>query len=534
LLSDIKIKWKSSAKFWLGFATFFSILVLLPLLTIFISISQPVASGWEELFDNLISLYATNTAILAFGVSAFCLLFAVLPAWFIANYQFPFSKSLKWMMVLPLSIPTYIIAFLYGDIFSYGGEFYSIVYALFGVGIRDVYFDIFKIYYLIPILSSVLYPYIYLSALDSFENNNKTFIESAQLLGKSKPFIFRKIAIPLSRPAIASGLFLVNMELLNDYGAMDYFGVQTFTTGIFRTWFGMNDLGSSLRLALILFSITFLFIYAEKFFRRQAKFFEEGNHAPLSKAKLGTLGNILAISICALPLLLGFFVPIAKLVHNAISTYHIINPDEYLSAIGNTILLSLLSAVIITTVAIFMIYGERTAKFRSINKLISISTVGYAIPGAIIAVSMLFFLANIKDIFGIFLFGSFVILIYSYNIRFLATAYTPIKSATDKLGLNPYESSRLMGYGTIKSFFKADLPILRPAILTALLLTVVEILKELPLTLILRPFNFSTVSTLAYRYAKNEMVKDASIYSLSIIAISVLPIILFVKLKKQK
>lgn len=531
--SNIKIKWKSSSKFWLSSSFIFSLIILIPLAGIFVSIFKPVGEGWNEIFGKILWGYTFNTIILALGVSFFSFIFAVLPAWFVANYRFPFSNSFKWLLILPLSIPTYIIAFLYGDIFSFGGEFYSIAYALFGIELKSIYFDILKIYYLIPILASVLYPYVYLTCLDSFENSNRSFIESAQMMGKSKMYIFRKVALPLSRPAIVSGLFLVNMELLNDYGAMNYFGIQTFTTGIFRTWFGMSDLGTALRLALILFGITFLFIYTERIFRRKAKFYEDGNHTPLIKTKLSSGKGLLAIVICLMPLTIGFIVPVAKLVYNTITTYRIINFNQYFEAITNTTLLALISSVLIVIVAISLIFGERTNRFKSINHFISLATVGYAIPGAIIAVSMLFFLSNIKMHFGIFAFGTIFVLIYAYNIRFMATAYTPIKSATEKLGMSSFESSRLLGYGNIKSFLKIEYPILQPAILTALLLSVVEILKELPLTLVLRPFNFETVSSIAYHYAINEMVKEASIYSLSIVVISLLPIIVFVKSKKS-
>jgi iron(III) transport system permease protein len=532
--NNFQIKLKSSSKLWLTLSIVFSIVLLIPLGSIFLSLFETVGDGWNELFNGLIQTYLLNTLILAVGVSFFTLLFAVLPAWLIANYRFPFSKSLKWMMVLPLSIPTYIIAFIYGDIFSFGGEFYLLADYLFGFGIKEIYFDIFKVYYLIPILSSVLYPYIYLTCLDSFENNNRAFIESAELLGKSRSSIFRKIALPLSRPAIVSGLFLVNMELLNDYGAMDFFGIQTFTTGIFRTWFGMNDLGTALRLALILFTISFLFIYAERLFRRQAKYYEEGNHTNLTKKKKGSIGSLVAMIICFIPVILGFVIPIAKLIYNAFTTYHSVDFFAYTVAMMNTTFLAFAAASVIVIISLALIYGERTGKFGLVNKLISLSTVGYAIPGAIIAVSMLFFLSGLKSTFGVFGFGTLIVLIYAYNIRFMATAYTPIKSATDKLGMNSYDTSRLLGFGNLRTFWKVELPIIQPAILTAMLVAVVEILKELPLTLILRPFNYETLSTIAYQYAKNEMVKDASIYSLSIVAISILPIIFFVKSKKEQ
>lgn len=532
MANSFNIKWKSSSKFWLILAFVFSIVLLIPLASIFFSFFETAGTGWSEVFGGPILTYLLNTSVLAFGVSFFALLFAVLPAWFVANYKFPFSGSIKWLLVLPLSIPTYIIAFLYGDIFSFGGEFYLIAKSLFGLNIKVIYFDIFKIYYLIPILASVLYPYVYLTCLDSFQNSNRNHIESAEIMGKSRTSIFRKIALPLSRPAIVSGLFLVNMELLNDYGAMDFFGVQTFTTGIFRTWFGMNDLGTALRLALILFTISFLFIYIERTFRRQAKYYEEGNHIPINKRKMPFGTGIFATLFCLVPISIGFLIPIGKLMYNAITTYHTVDVIQYFEAMINSGLLAFISAFVIVIVAIALIFAERTGKFNSINKLISLSTVGYAIPGAIIAVSMLFFLSGLKSTFGIFGFGSIIILIYAYNIRFMATSYSPIKSATDKLGMSSYESSRLLGYGSLKSFWKVELPVLQPAILTALLVGVVEILKELPLTLILRPFNYETLSTIAYQYAKNEMVKDASIYSLSIVAISILPIIFFVKSKK--
>lgn len=506
---------------------------MLPLSSIFFSFADAPGGGWDYIFESLIYDYSFNTLVLALGVSLCSLLFSVLPAWFIANYKFPLSGMLRWAMVLPLSIPTYIIAFIYGDIFSFGGEFYSIFFSLFGLEISTIYFDIFKIYYLIPILSSVLYPYVYLTALDSFENSNRNFIESAKVLGKGNLTIFSKVALPLSRPAIASGLFLVNMELLNDYGAMDYFGVQTFTTGVFRTWFGMNDLPTALRLAFILFAIAFIFIYIEKLFRRRAKYYEEGNNTVNPKLKVSGGKNWLMLVVCLLPVIIGFVVPILKLVYNTIDNIAKVNIANYIAAVGNTAMLSIMTAITVVVISISIVYSERTNRFKSVQKLLSLSTVGYAIPGAIIAVSMLYFLSGINDSMGLFVFGSVFVLVYAYNIRFMATGYAPIKSISDKNGTNSYESAKLMGYSDFKTFTKVEWSSIQPALLTGLLVTFVEVLKELPLTLILRPFDYDTVATIAYQYAKNEMVKEASLYSLTIVLISMLPIFLLVKSKKK-
>ncbi len=511
----------------------FAIAILLPLSSIFFSFADEPGSGWNYIFDSLIYDYSFNTIVLAIGVSVCALLFSVLPAWFVANYKFPLSGVFRWALVLPLSIPTYIIAFIYGDVFSFGGEFYSIFYSIFGLEISTIYFDIFKIYYLIPILASVLYPYVYLTALDSFENGNRNFIESAKVLGKSNVTIFKKVALPLSRPAIASGLFLVNMELLNDYGAMDYFGVQTFTTGVFRTWFGMNDLPTALRLALILFTIAFVFIYIEKLFRKRAKYYEEGNNAATPKVKIYSAKKWLMLTVCLVPVLIGFVIPIMKLVYNAIDNISKIDIANYLSAVGNTATLSIMTALTVVVVSISIVYSERTNKFPFVQKLLSLATVGYAIPGAIIAVSMLYFLSGINNSFGLFAFGSVFVLVYAYNIRFMATGYSPIKSISDKNGTNSYESAKLMGYSDFKTFTKVEWNAIKPAMLTGLLVTFVEVLKELPLTLILRPFDYDTVATIAYQYAKNEMVKEASIYSLTIVIISMLPIFLLVKSKNK-
>lgn len=505
----------------------------MPLSSIFLSLTDEPGSGWDYIFDGPIWQYSYNTAVLAVGVSLFTFIFSVIPAWFIANYKFPMSRLLRWAMVLPLSIPTYIIAFIYGDIFSFGGEYYSVMYGLFGLEISSVYFDIFKIYYLIPILSSVLYPYVYLTALDSFENSNRNFIESAQLLGKNKMSVFTKVALPISRPAIASGLFLVNMELLNDYGAMDYFGVQTFTTGVFRTWFGMSDLPTALRLALLLFAIAFVFIYIEKLFRRRAKYYEEGNTPPSDLHHVSGWKKWGVILSCAVPVIIGFIIPIIKLIYNAVDNISKIDIPNYLLAVSNTAILSVITALTVVVISIAITYSERTNRFSFVKKLLSLATVGYAIPGAIIAVSMLYFLAGVNDATGLFAFGSVFVLVYAYNIRFMATGYSPIKSLSDKNGTNSYESAKLMGYSDFATFKKIEWHTIQPAILTGLLVTFVEVLKELPLTLILRPFDYDTIATIAYQYAKNEMVKEASLYSLTIVIISMIPIFLLVKSKKK-
>lgn len=516
-------------KRWIIGSLLIAFLLLLPIAILFIKLFSEPGKNFSYLWDTVLIDYTFNTFYLIFITSFFTLLFGLFPAWIISNYRFIGRNFYDLVLFLPLAIPSYIMGFTYIDILSFTGPVQSFLRNTFPVFASYFNIDYLQIETLGILLGLALYPYVYTAARVAFSLLGSNYIDLSKSLGLSTIKSFYKIILPLSRPAIFSGLFLVFMEVLNEYGAVKYFGINTYTTGIFKAWFSLGDIGTAIQLACLLLLVVFFFFVLEKISSSKTKFFYETN-SPVQRLLYVNKDKLLFFHlVCSIPFILGFFIPFVFIVNNVFQTYSSIDFVRLFTLSFNTIFVSSLSSFIIIIVALFFLFVEKISKTK-INTIIShLISLGYAIPGAVIGLGLIMLFSNIMDsFFSVSLIGSFYVLIYAYVIRFLAVGKSPIKSSLEKHPESYDDTGKNLGLGPFKLLQKIHLPINKFALISAFILTFIDIMKELPITLILRPFNFDTLATQTYEFAIEEMLPLSSSYSLSIIVIGSM-LLLFLK-----
>ncbi|MCH8812468.1 MAG: iron ABC transporter permease [Gemmatimonadetes bacterium] len=499
---------------------------------------------WGHLVDTVLLVYVGNSLILMLGVGALALVIGLAPAWLVSAYDFPGRRTFEWALVLPLAIPTYIIAYTYAGVFEYDSLLPSALSALWpGMEVWRIRVAVMSREGAMVMMALVLYPYVYVIARASFLRQSRTVLEMARTLGRGPWDSFFRVALPMARPAVAGGLTLVLMEVLNDYGAVKYFGIPTFTTGIFRAWFPLNDPIAAMRLAGILLLFVFTLIIFERMQRGRARF-DDGarGYRPAVRQKLGGRGRWLAASVCLLPLLFGFLVPVAQLVtwvgHAGAGALD----ARFVRLILNSFSLALTAALLAVMGALLIGYAARLSPTPLLRLATKVSVLGYSIPGAVVAVGVFtafvgmdrrlngFMTAAFDTPTGLLLSGGLAALIFAYVVRFLAVALNPIESGFKRLCGNLDETSRSLGVSPLKTLWKVDLPLLRGTLISAGLLVFVDVLKELPLTLILRPFNFNTLATRAFQLATDEQLARSAVPALLIIAVGLVPVIVLNKL----
>ncbi len=516
-------------KRWIIGSLLIAFLLLLPIAILFIKLFSEPGKNFSYLWDTVLIDYTFNTFYLIFITSFFTLLFGLFPAWIISNYRFIGRNFYDLVLFLPLAIPSYIMGFTYIDILSFTGPVQSFLRNTFPMLASYFNIDYLQIETLGILLGLALYPYVYTAARVAFSLLGSNYIDLSKSLGLSTIKSFYKIILPLSRPAIFSGLFLVFMEVLNEYGAVKYFGINTYTTGIFKAWFSLGDIGTAIQLACLLLLVVFFFFVLEKISSSKTKFFYETN-SPVQRLLYVNKDKLLFFHlVCSIPFILGFFIPFVFIVNNVFQTYSSIDFVRLFTLSFNTIFVSSLSSFIIIIVALFFLFVEKISKTK-INTIIShLISLGYAIPGAVIGLGLIMLFSNIMDsFFSVSLIGSFYVLIYAYVIRFLAVGKSPIKSSLEKHPESYDDTGKNLGLGPFKLLQKIHLPINKFALISAFILTFIDIMKELPITLILRPFNFDTLATQTYEFAIEEMLPLSSSYSLSIILIGSM-LLLFLK-----
>lgn len=503
--------------------------VSIPVLSIVISAFDGPGESWNHILTTVLPTYLENSFWLVVGTSILTLLFGISSAWIVSRYTIPFKKQLEWLLILPLAIPSYITAYSYAGFFDYGGFFLEI---------STLKVDIMNIYGLVFVLSVSLYPYIYVASRAFFVNQSNNIIEASKLLGASEGKTFFKLILPLARPAFVGGLILVLMEVLNDYGAAKYFGINTFTTGIFRAWFSLEEPETAIYLSVILLVCILFFILIEKRQRKNIGYSNSvKNHREVYKIITSKKQQYFLFLIAVLPFFLGFIIPVAQLFCWAFLTYKdVFNASFFLIAF-QSLGISLLSAILTVFCALLFIFASKWNRLSFLKSVEKIGVLGYAIPGAIIAIGILIpslafdkglivFFRNFFDIkIGFVLNGTIIILIYAFVIRYLAVAYSPIEASSLKQGSSLVEASKLLGKGNVFTFFKVELATIKPAILSGCILVFVDVMKELPLTLILKPYNINTLAVKAFEYASDELIAEAAIPSLCIIFTGILPII---------
>lgn len=526
---------KSKFNIWTILSTIFVSLILLPNLNIFINIFNKPNKNWYHIKEYLLKDYITNSFHLVFFTGLFTILMGISLSWLISVYEFPFRNFFSWGLVLPLAIPTYIAAYTYNGLLTYTGIIQSTLRNHFNIKVDQKYFNIMSMEGAIFIFTLFLYPYVYIITKSFLEKQSSSLIENARVLGKNSFEIFLKVIIPISRSSIIGGVSLVILEVLNDYGVVKYFGITTFSTAIFKTWFGMGDVDSSIKLSAILMVFIFVLLVLEKVLRGRRKYsYTNSRVRPITRIKLKGIKASFAFLYCASIFALGFLIPTTQLVYWVSLTYKKILNIKFLKMTMNSLLVALITSLIIIIMAIVI------ANYCRINdgimaKIFSkITIVGYSVPGAVIAIGVIVLFIKLDNrLYGLYkmfdpnagklvLTTSIVMLMFAYVIRFLAIGYNSVEAGFEKIGKKFFEASRTLGMSITKTFFKVDLKMIKPAIVSALVLVYVDVLKELPLTLILRPFNFNTLATKTFEYANDEMIHEASISSIIIIAISVI------------
>jgi iron(III) transport system permease protein len=530
---------------WLIASLLGAAIILLPILTIFISVFQPPNENWMQIKQYLLQDYVLQSVWLLFFTGFFTLLIGVALAWLVAAYEFPLKAFFRWALMLPLAIPPYIAAYTYGSMLSYTGFVQKSLRDI-GVILSPKVFDIMSIRGAVFIFTMFLFPYVYVITRSYLERQSGSYIENAMLLGRRPLSIFISVVLPLSRPAIVGGIILVAFEVLSDYGVSSYFGIQTFTTAIFKTWFGMYDIESATRLAAWLMVGTVGIIMMERLLRGNRKFSATTSRSnPLKVKRLQGISAWGAALFCVIIFAFSFLIPVIQLGVWAKWTYSTVLTADFWQLTSNTIVVALAATALITIFAVIVAITCRIQSHTFSFVLSKLVTSGYSIPGAIIAIGVLAlfiwldkFLAPFYGWIGkgespLVLSLSIVMLIVAYVVRFTATGYNAVEAGCDKVGLKYMEASRMLGMGITKTFFKVDLPLIKGAIISGVILTFVEIVKELPLALLLRPFNFETLATKTYQYANDEKIFQAAIPSLMIIGVSMISVLIFHQLTKK-
>ena len=511
---------KIENKRWILISFFLALFLLLPILIIFLKIFVDKGDSFKYLLDNFLVEYSINTLYLVLLTSFFSLIIGILPAWIVSLYKFPGRTFYDIVLFLPLAIPSYIMAFTYSDILSYTGPLQSFFRKYFNELYPFFNRDYLQIEILGLILAFALSPYIYSVSRVSFSMIGSTYINISKNLGLSSFKIFYKIIIPLSTPAIFSGLFLVIMEVLNEYGAVKYFGVNTYTTGIFRSWFSMGDIDSAIQLASVLLILVFALFFIDKIFNLRSKFNYKSNTDTNHLELLHKNKIIFAHIICFTPFLFGFFFPFVFILNNSFKSLKSTDFNHLFDLTLNTLLICLSASIVIIFLATFFQYSEKLTKNKLSNLINKLISLGYAIPGAVVALGLIIVFTTFNNYFNsVYLIGSFFLLLYALVIRFLAVGKSPIKSSLERHPQSFDETAVNLGLGPLKLFQKIHFPINRTALGIAFILTFIDLMKELPITLILRPFNFDTLATQTYEFAVEEMLTQSSIYSLIIILI---------------
>ena len=518
--------------FWYISSLFISIFVIIPILTVFLSFFESTSNYYEILKDTFLFEYISNSIILLISVLLLTFLIGTGTAYLVSFYEFPLSNFFKWSLILSFAVPPYIYAYSLTAFFENYGTAYSILKNLFGDKNYNLYIPKFDgMIGVILSLSFSLFAYVYILARASFLYQSQNFIDLGKNLGFTNFKTLYSIILPAARPAIVAGLSLVAMETLAEFGAVDFFSINTLTTGIYNSWITFDDLAFANQLSFFLLLFIFALFILENLSRNKAKYHFNAKGGFKQKQKLQIKGtkSIAAFLFCFLVFFLSFLFPLSQMLYWTIKFPENLFDLQIINLLSNTLYLVILSSFVLIMFSLISNYGNRVTKNKTLNILSTLSISGYAIPGVILAVAFITFIAwfdesvvknlglfSIKKIF----IGSILGLVLVYFVRFYSLAFNGIKSGYEKINISVDESSYLLGYSKRKTFMNIHIPFLRNSLLFVCILISLEIIRELPITLILRPFNFETFATTAYISASEDLLEAAAVPSLFLILIA--------------
>ncbi|WP_422040051.1 ABC transporter permease [Roseibium sp.] len=528
-------------RFWQIAAIAITGLVLLPIAAIVWIALSPTGDLWGQLLRTVLPGSLQTTLLLMAGVGVITAAVGVGTAWIVTMCAFPGRKILDWALLVPLAVPTYIVAFAYIEILDYTGPVQSLIRSLFGFKTsREYWFpEIRSLGGAVFVMSAVLYPYVYLTARASFLIQSASMLDVSRTLGASPYGLFFRIALPLARPAIAIGVSLALMECLNDIGAVTFFGVRTLTFSVYDVWLNRSSLSGAAQLALAMLVMVLLLIWLERLGRSRQRFDAGGSSKQRAPTRFTLTGFRagLVFAVCFLPILFGFVIPGLLLADRASRRLDTLLTPGFLETVWNSFSLAAIAALITVVISVALAYALRINNKGPLKAAVRLASVGYAIPGTVLAIGILIPLATfdnaldawMRDTFGIktglLLLGSGTGLVYAYVVRFLAVSYGQVEGGFGRITPHLDMAARTLGRNSGQTLTQVHIPLLKPILLSAALLSFVDCMKELPATILLRPFNFETLATTVFEAASREAFEEAALPSLAIVLVGLIPVI---------
>ncbi|MCZ8389927.1 ABC transporter permease [Achromobacter xylosoxidans] len=540
----LRLRWAERGTGWLAGAALIGLAVLAPVLTLVWWALGGDLSRWRHLATYVLPQALANTAVLLAGVGVLVTLLGTGSAWLVTAYEFPSRRALTWALLLPLAVPTYIIAFAYLDLLHPIGPIQSGIRALLGYDSPRQFRlpDLRSIYGAIFVLGFVLYPYVYLSTRVMFMTQAASLLEAARTLGAGRYAVFFRVALPLARPAIVVGVSLALLETLNDIGASEFLGVQTLTVSVYTTWVTRSDLAGAAQIALTMLAIVIGLILLERHGRKRQRYANTQRMRPMQPRRLHGAAALLAAVLGWVPVIIGFVAPALYLIVETYKRLHLVGgvSSQLLNGLGNTLIVAFSATIVTLVCGLVVAWAGRTlresAGFNPGRACARVASLGYAVPGTVLAIGLLtpfvWIDTAVAKVFGgsgLFLMGSMAALVCAYAIRFLAISTGALEAGLARIPPSLEQASRLLGESSAGTLRRVHLPLLRPALAASALLVFVDAMKELPATLLLRPMNFDTLATWLYAEAARGTYEEGAVAALAIVLAGLLPVILLAR-----
>lgn len=536
-----KIRIKKLLNGWTLFTVLTALIIASPVFVVVAHIFVPTGEIWSHLAETVLSEYVFNSIVLLLGVGTGTLVIGTGCAWLVTMCDFPGRKIFEWALLLPLAVPAYVIAYTYTGLLDYAGPVQEILREIFGwTSRRDYWFpEIRSLWGATSMFTLVLYPYVYMLSRAAFLEQSICVLEVSRTLGRGPWAAFKDVAFPLARPAIAAGSALALMETLNDFGTVHFFAVDTFTTGIYRTWFGLGEPAAAAQLGSCLLIFIVSLIALERYSRGKAAYHHTTvRYRALKKLSLGQFQQFICFFSCFLPVFLGFALPSGILLVWALETTEWWMTARFWGFALNSFILACVAALLAVALAVLMAYGARLKPSVFTKFGVRAASIGYAVPGSVLAVGIMLPFAwtdNLVDSWardtfgystGLILSGTIVAVVFAYVVRFLSVSFNAIEAGLGKITKNMDAAARTLGHGPGETLRKVHLPLIRASMFTAGILVFVDVMKELPATMIMRPFNFTTLAVRAFELASDEQLAEASSAALAIVLVGIIPVIM--------
>lgn len=502
---------------------------ILPIISIFIYLIPVDTITWHHLYSTVLFSYVINSIILCFAVGVLSMLIGTSLAWLIVFYDFPLRKFFSWSLLLPFAFPSYILAYIY---------YFN----------KDNFIELNTYAAAIIILSLSFYPYVYLFSKQAFQQTSKIYINNSKLLGKNSTSTFLKITLPLAQPSICAGVILVCIEVLSDFGTVDFFSIDTLSTGVYRTWFGFGSINGAVQISFILILFIFLLVMIDKICKKNKRFLMKDYYSSNNAIKkLGVISSFLAIIYCMFVFLLGFLLPIYSLFRNVLILDYSFFDEEFFRIIIRSLVLSVSGGIFCVIFGCFFGLISQFKNLKIIQLMAKLTSFGYAIPGSILSllvlinfkyfenfISKYFFNLFQTEFINTFFYGTVFVLYYAYIIKFSSIAFHATEGVLLKTPNSLFWASKILGNSSYKTVLKIYLPLLKKSLVISMILIFVDIIKELPMTMILRPFNFETIAIKTYNLASDEKFREVSPYALFIVILGIFPIYILSKCNNDK